>query len=111
MTERAITPEDQFFREQEAERRRIDAWNQLQQGVQSARAEHARIKSAQQRRCPTCRIALEVFTLRGVEVDRCGLCKGIWLDDGELELLCRPRLGFLARLMKPFRRMADKSDF
>lgn len=42
------------------------------------------------RRCPVCSIALEEQELRharGIKVDGCRRCKGIWLDDGELSAL------------------------
>ena len=36
--------------------------------------------------CPSCRETplRPVLTRRGVEVDFCDTCKGIWLDEGEL---------------------------
>ncbi len=38
--------------------------------------------------CPVCRNeAMIVLELKGVEIDYCLNCKGIWLDSGELELL------------------------
>ncbi len=38
-------------------------------------------------KCPVCSEALIVLEWDQVEVDHCLLCKGIWLDRGELELL------------------------
>ena len=37
--------------------------------------------------CPACKEALIVLELDEVEIDHCISCKGIWLDEGELELL------------------------
>ena len=38
--------------------------------------------------CPVCRNeAMIILELKGVEIDYCINCKGIWLDSGELELL------------------------
>ena len=37
--------------------------------------------------CPACKEALIVLELDEVEIDHCFSCKGIWLDEGELELL------------------------
>ena len=37
--------------------------------------------------CPACKEALIVLELHEVEIDHCISCKGIWLDEGELELL------------------------
>ena len=36
--------------------------------------------------CPQCKIEMIVLELTGVEIDYCLFCKGIWLDEGELEL-------------------------
>jgi Zn-finger nucleic acid-binding protein len=35
--------------------------------------------------CPKCDSALLILKLKGVEVDYCETCRGIWLDAGELE--------------------------
>lgn len=37
--------------------------------------------------CPVCRIALVVVERDGIEVDWCLSCRGLWFDEGELELL------------------------
>ncbi len=37
--------------------------------------------------CPHCRKPLIVLELRGVEVDYCTTCHGVWLDAGELEFI------------------------
>lgn len=39
-------------------------------------------------RCPRCEnVTLDEIDRSGVTVDRCGQCRGIWLDRGELEKL------------------------
>ncbi len=42
--------------------------------------------------CPQCRLAMDPVTLKGVHIDRCGRCAGLWLDDSELEALTRGQL-------------------
>jgi Zn-finger nucleic acid-binding protein len=37
--------------------------------------------------CPACHIPLIVVEREGIEVDWCLECKGLWFDEGELELL------------------------
>lgn len=37
--------------------------------------------------CPACNLPLIILELNQVEVDYCANCLGIWLDEGELELL------------------------
>lgn len=37
--------------------------------------------------CPVCEIEMLVLEYSGIEIDFCQKCEGIWLDEGELELL------------------------
>ena len=37
--------------------------------------------------CPKCGEKLEEIPFHGVNIDKCPSCKGIWLDDGELDAL------------------------
>ena len=37
--------------------------------------------------CPVCNTPLVILELNQIEIDYCMNCHGIWLDDGELELL------------------------
>ena len=37
--------------------------------------------------CPECNDEMLILELDGVEIDCCDECRGIWLDEGELELL------------------------
>lgn len=41
--------------------------------------------SASERLCPSCRIPLSETNLGEVSVDLCFRCRGIWLDQGELD--------------------------
>lgn len=36
-------------------------------------------------RCPLCDVSMKEIDRRGVEVDICPECKGVWLDRGELD--------------------------
>jgi Zn-finger nucleic acid-binding protein len=37
--------------------------------------------------CPVCKKTMIILELQQVEIDHCTFCSGIWLDEGELELL------------------------
>lgn len=37
--------------------------------------------------CPACKHSMVILELNQVEIDYCSACKGIWLDNGELELI------------------------
>jgi hypothetical protein len=36
-------------------------------------------------RCPKCGMQLIEIDYRGIEIDKCSECEGVWLDAGELE--------------------------
>ncbi|MFO0632487.1 MAG: zf-TFIIB domain-containing protein [Nannocystaceae bacterium] len=52
-------------------------------------------------RCPKCGMELLEITFRGVRVDKCFDCGGVWLDDGELEELAG-KPGFFEALRRFF---------
>jgi Zn-finger nucleic acid-binding protein len=37
--------------------------------------------------CPACKNPMVILELNQVEIDYCSVCKGIWLDRGELDLI------------------------
>ena len=41
--------------------------------------------------CPRCHTTLAELDRDGITLDRCGRCRGIWLDRGELEKLLARR--------------------
>ena len=49
--------------------------------------------------CPRCKGKLHAQTYDEVNIDRCDTCGGIWLDQGELELLTKHEQGWFSRLM------------
>lgn len=52
-------------------------------------------------KCPKCGANLTAIDLHGVQIDRCAECEGIWLDNGELEILRKHHdPGFVARLFR-----------
>lgn len=38
-------------------------------------------------RCPLCNVPMRDVNRRGVEIDVCPECRGVWLDGGELDKL------------------------
>ncbi len=39
--------------------------------------------------CPKCPGLLETYSFRGIILDRCSKCSGVWMDKGELEAVIR----------------------
>jgi phage FluMu protein Com len=55
-------------------------------------------------RCPKCGVIMQEVNMSGVLVDRCGGCKGLFLDNGELETLMEVEevKGFLGKFSRSF---------
>jgi hypothetical protein len=49
--------------------------------------ERAALKQLHWMRCPKCGSELDEIIFRGVKIDKCFPCGGVYLDDGELEQL------------------------
>ena len=88
--------EEEYFARQEFERRRRDAEERARK---LAAEERTRLKELHWMRCPKCGMELAEVTFRGLRIDRCTSCAGVWLDAGELDTLsgAEPE-GLLARL-------------
>jgi hypothetical protein len=55
-------------------------------------------------RCPKCRGTLDTYKFMDFVLDRCSMCSGIWLDEGELQGILRkvtrsPLSPFVERLI------------
>lgn len=100
MDSRPSRNEDEYFLKLDAElmkaqRAKLDA-----ERASAARAAH-------HMKCPKCGADLQEQVFRHVKVDVCPACRGMWLDDGELEMIARVKegavSGFLADLFKGLR--------
>ena len=58
--------------------------------------------------CPTCNATLSISERKGVEIDYCPKCRGIWLDRGELDKLID--LSVQERTSKPARPKRERYD-
>ncbi len=47
--------------------------------------EKKRLKDMHFMRCPKCGMELIEIDYKGIKIDKCSECEGIWLDAGELE--------------------------
>lgn len=53
-------------------------------------------------RCPKCGADLITVPFKGVEIDKCSRCQGLWLDCGELDRVLESEDGFLGSLKRIF---------
>jgi hypothetical protein len=79
--------EDEYFVREDAEKKRKLA---LQTQKETAAAERARLKQLHWMRCPKCGMEMHEVKLRGVDVDVCFSCEGVFLDRGELAHIEKP---------------------
>jgi hypothetical protein len=84
---KASSSEEEYFVREDAEKKRKLA---LQAKKDKAAAELKALKDLHFMHCPKCGLAMHEIKYRGVDVDVCFSCNGIFLDQGELEHLEKP---------------------
>lgn len=61
--------------------------------------EREKLKNLHWMRCAKCGNELTEVVFRGVRIDKCFACGGVYLDDGELEQLAGRSSGWVAQLL------------
>lgn len=92
--------EEEYFARIEAEKLKRRALEAQQKFSQKQREE---IKALHWMRCPKCGMELNSVPYKGVVLDKCFQCHGVFLDDGELEKIAGKEGGFLTGVMSLFR--------
>ncbi len=87
MTTKTSSNEEEYFARQEFERRKKQAMEQQNAMKEKERAE---LKALHHMHCPKCGMELIEIEFKGVKIDKCSECSGVYLDDGELEQLMEP---------------------
>ena len=78
--------EEEYFARKEFERKK-----------QVEEEKHKKLKEEEKKRlkelhfmnCPKCGMELIEINYKGIKVDKCSECEGVWLDGGELEALSK----------------------
>jgi hypothetical protein len=81
------TTEDEYFVREDAEKKRRIA---LELKHQMEHVEQERLKQLHWMHCPKCGQSMHEMRYRGVAVDVCFSCNGVFLDQGDLEHLEKP---------------------
>ena len=91
--------EEEYFARQAIERMKKEA-----EACQARMAEDEkkRLKELHYMHCPKCGQQLSEIEHKGIKIDRCMTCQGIWLDAGELEQITQKEglLGGFTKLFK-----------
>jgi hypothetical protein len=101
MPVRPTEAEQEYFARLEFERRK-KAEEEKQAAL--AQAERERLRELHYMKCPKCGMDLAEIDYRGLKVDKCTGCEGVWLDAGELESVSTLDRPSLDRLFSVFRR-------
>jgi ribosomal protein L37AE/L43A len=92
-------PEEEYFARQEFERRKQALAARAQDASEEAKKQEVAIA---QYRCPKCGAELVMVSYKGIEIDKCSQCQGIWLDCGELEQVLEGEQSFLSAVKRIF---------
>jgi len=61
------------------------------------------LKDLHYMRCPKCGMQLVEIDYRGMKIDKCTECNGVWLDHGELEAIVNLDKSVISRLLSGFK--------
>ena len=101
MTYKPSEKEEEYFKRLEFERKQ-KAEEEKQKTL--ADKERAQLKELHHMHCPKCGLNLIEIDYKGIKVDKCSFCEGIWLDAGELELVSTKEKGFLDNFFGVFKK-------
>ncbi|MDD4872885.1 MAG: zf-TFIIB domain-containing protein [Kiritimatiellae bacterium] len=84
MSFQKIQEEEAYIARKEFERKR-----KLEEEKQKllAKEEKKHLKELHRMCCPKCGMRLIEIDYKGIKVDECSECKGVWLDAGELDVI------------------------
>lgn len=101
MIEKPTTKEEEYFARMDYERRK-KAEEEKQNKL--AEEEKKKLKELHHMKCPKCGMQLIEIDYKGIKVDKCSECEGIWLDAGEMEAASKLEKAGLDKLFSVFQR-------
>jgi len=101
MSTKAHEKEDAYFSKMEHERlKKIEE----EKAASLAQKEKEDLKELHYMRCPKCGMQLIEIEHKGVKIDECSSCSGVWLDAGELAQVIQLEKGALDKLFSIFQK-------
>jgi hypothetical protein len=92
--------EEYFARKEFARKKKIEEEKHKKLGDEGKR----RLKELHYMRCPKCGMELIEIDYKGIKIDECSECEGIWLDAGELETVSKLEKTGLDKLFSVFKK-------
>jgi len=93
--------EEEYFARMEFERKKK---LEEEKHKKLAETEKQKLKELHYMRCPKCGMELIEIDYKGIKVDKCSECEGVWLDAGELEAVSKLEKSGLEKLFSVFRK-------
>jgi hypothetical protein len=93
--------EEEFFARMEfEEKKKIEE----EKHRRLAEEEKERLKNLHYMQCPKCGMELIEIDYKGIKIDECSECEGIWLDAGELETVAKLEKSGLDKFFSIFKK-------
>jgi uncharacterized protein len=93
--------EEEYYRRAELDRRKKA---EAEKHIKLAEQEKKRLRELHHMRCPKCGMELLEVDYKGIKVDKCLACEGIWLDAGELQAVAQLEKTALDKLFSVFKK-------
>ena len=93
--------EEEFFARTEFERKKKI---EEEKHKRLAEEEKNRLKKLHYMQCPKCGMELIEIDYKGIKIDECSECEGIWLDAGELDAVAKLEKSGLDKFFSIFKK-------
>ncbi len=101
MVDKPSEREDEYFARLEFERlKKIEQ----EKRAKLAQEEKKRLKELHYMKCPKCGMELIEIDFKGIKVDKCSECEGLWFDAGEFETVTKLEKSGLEKLFSVFKK-------
>ena len=71
---------------------------------QASKEETEKLRELHFMKCPKCGMDLIEIDFKGMKIDECSACRGMWLDSGEFDAMAGIEKPILERLFSVFRK-------
>ena len=93
--------EEEYFARIEFERRKT---MEVEKVKKLAEEEKKNLKNLHHMRCPKCGMELSEIEFKGIKIDKCFQCDGVWLDAGEMDALSKLEKTVMDKLFRVFKK-------
>ncbi len=97
--------EAEYFAREEYERQKAI---KEEKHAKMADEDKAKLKDLHYMKCPKCGMDLVTIDYKGIQIDRCSGCEGVWLDAGELEAIAEMEHGAVRKLFGKVFKVKDE---